>query len=67
LPTYAFQRERFWPSGRVARSGDVRFAGLDSAGHPMLGAAVQLAGSGGVLFTGRLSVSSHPWLADHVV
>ncbi|MGW2819372.1 type I polyketide synthase, partial [Streptomyces sp. NPDC001415] len=22
LPTYAFQRERFWPSGRVARSGD---------------------------------------------
>ncbi|QRX89543.1 type I polyketide synthase [Streptomyces noursei] len=67
LPTYAFQHERFWPSGRVARSGDVRFAGLDSAEHPLLGAAVQLAGSGGLLFTGRLSVSAHPWLADHVV
>ncbi|MEW1672662.1 type I polyketide synthase [Streptomyces noursei] len=67
LPTYAFQHERFWPSGRVARSGDVRFAGLDSPAHPLLGAAVELAGSGGLLFTGRLSSSAHPWLADHVV
>nr|AQT01382.1 SgnS1 [Streptomyces gilvosporeus] len=67
LPTYAFQHERFWPSGGVARPGDVRSAGLGSAGHPLLGAAVELAGSGGLLFTGRLSVSSHPWLADHVV
>ncbi|MEV0375978.1 type I polyketide synthase, partial [Streptomyces sp. NPDC050636] len=67
LPTYAFQRERYWPSGGVMRSGDVGFAGLGSADHPLLGAAVELAGSGGLLFTGRLSVSSHPWLADHVV
>nr|WP_073762806.1 type I polyketide synthase [Streptomyces sp. CB02923] len=67
LPTYAFQHERFWPSGGAARAGDVRSAGLGSAGHPLLGAAVELAGTGGLLFTGRLSVSSHPWLADHVV
>ncbi|MEU9118232.1 type I polyketide synthase, partial [Streptomyces sp. NPDC048483] len=67
LPTYAFQHERFWPSGGAVRLGDVRSAGLDSAGHPLLGAAVELAGSGGLLFTGRLSVASHPWLADHVV
>ncbi|MEN2423896.1 type I polyketide synthase [Streptomyces rimosus] len=67
LPTYAFQHERFWPAGGAARAGDVRSAGLGSAGHPLLGAAVELAGSGGLLFTGRLSVSSHPWLADHVV
>ncbi|PSJ24025.1 polyketide synthase, partial [Streptosporangium nondiastaticum] len=55
------------PSGGAMRAGDVRFAGLGSAGHPLLGAAVELAGSGGLLFTGRLSTSSHPWLADHVV
>ncbi|MFG2213256.1 polyketide synthase dehydratase domain-containing protein, partial [Streptomyces sp. NPDC048638] len=67
LPTYAFQHERFWPSGGAVRAGDVRSAGLGLAGHPLLGAAVELAGSGGLLFTGRLSVSSHPWLADHVV
>ncbi|WP_426800711.1 type I polyketide synthase, partial [Streptomyces sp. YGL11-2] len=53
LPTYAFQRGRFWPSGGVVRVGDVRSAGLGSVGHPLLGAVVELAGSGGLLFTGR--------------
>ncbi|WP_348534427.1 SDR family NAD(P)-dependent oxidoreductase, partial [Kitasatospora sp. GP82] len=67
LPTYAFQHQRFWPAGSVMQTGDVRFAGLELAEHPLLGAAVELAGSDGFLFTGRLSVQSHPWLADHVV
>ncbi|MEV4921216.1 type I polyketide synthase, partial [Streptomyces tirandamycinicus] len=67
LPTYAFQRERFWPAGALTRAGDVRFAGLGAAQHPMLGAAVELADGEGHLLTGRLSVTSHPWLADHVV
>ncbi|MHA7962489.1 acyltransferase domain-containing protein, partial [Streptomyces sp. L500] len=31
LPTYAFQHQRFWPAGTIARAGDVRFAGLGSA------------------------------------
>ncbi|MEK8173599.1 acyltransferase domain-containing protein [Streptomyces sp. M19] len=42
-------------------------AGLASADHPLLGAMVALPESGGMLFTGRMSVRSHPWLADHVV
>ncbi|MEV4744728.1 type I polyketide synthase, partial [Streptomyces sp. NPDC049555] len=67
LPTYAFEHRRFWPAGVVARAGDVRFAGLSSAEHPLLGAAVELVNTEGFLFTGRLSVQSHPWLADHVV
>ncbi|MFF8730444.1 SDR family NAD(P)-dependent oxidoreductase, partial [Streptomyces sp. NPDC015171] len=67
LPTYAFQRERYWPAGPVVRAGDVKFAGLSSAGHPLLSAAVTLADDDGVLLTGRLSVQSHPWLADHRV
>ncbi|MER7674737.1 SDR family NAD(P)-dependent oxidoreductase [Kitasatospora sp. NPDC096128] len=36
-------------------------------GHPLLGAAVELAGGAGLVCTGRLSVRTHPWLADHVV
>ena len=66
LPTYAFQRERFWPSPSV-RAGDASGLGLVSAEHPLLGAAVELAGSEGMLFTSRLSLRTHPWLADHVV
>ncbi|WP_342353924.1 type I polyketide synthase [Micromonospora sagamiensis] len=67
LPTYAFQRERFWPEVVAWRAGDVSGAGLAAAEHPLLGAAVRLAGDDGVVLTGRLSVSTHPWLADHVV
>ncbi|MGW4157324.1 type I polyketide synthase, partial [Micromonospora chersina] len=66
LPTYAFQHERYWlePVGRLA---DVSGAGLGAAGHPLLGAAVSVAGEDMVLLTGRLSLATHPWLADHAV
>ncbi len=66
LPSYAFQRERFWLGSGPRRTGDVRGIGLASADHPMLGAAVELPGEGW-LFTGRLSLQEHSWLADHVV
>ncbi|HVR05404.1 MAG TPA: type I polyketide synthase, partial [Solirubrobacteraceae bacterium] len=67
LPTYAFQRERFWLDGGAAGAGEVEAAGLDAAEHPLLGAAVQLAGGAGMLFAGSLSLRTHPWLADHAV
>ncbi|MFD0386218.1 hypothetical protein ACFQ2B_38980 [Streptomyces stramineus] len=41
--------------------------GLEPAGHPLLGAAVTLAEDDGFLLTGRISLSTHPWLADHTV
>jgi acyl transferase domain-containing protein/acyl carrier protein len=65
LPTYAFQREHFWLSGRT--TGDPESAGQVSADHPLLGAAVPLAETGGVVCTGRLSLATQPWLADHAV
>ncbi|MER6176979.1 beta-ketoacyl synthase N-terminal-like domain-containing protein, partial [Streptosporangium sp. NPDC001681] len=67
LPTYAFQRERFWPDGAGSRVADVTAAGLTAARHPLLGAAVGLADSDEALLIGRLSPRSHPWLADHMV
>ncbi|MGW4378041.1 type I polyketide synthase, partial [Streptomyces albidoflavus] len=66
LPTYAFQRERFWPRP-AAFAGDVTSMGLEGAGHPLLGAVLTLPEPGGVVLTGSLSVRTHPWLADHVV
>ncbi|MFJ6296247.1 SDR family NAD(P)-dependent oxidoreductase [Streptomyces griseoviridis] len=66
LPTYAFQRQHYWP--RFADlGGDVSSAGLDSPDHPMLGASVELAGGEGLVATARWSLRTHPWLADHAV
>uniref|UniRef100_UPI0035711835 SDR family NAD(P)-dependent oxidoreductase n=1 Tax=Streptomyces cinerochromogenes TaxID=66422 RepID=UPI0035711835 len=52
LPTYAFQRRRFWPRGPVA--SDAGGLGLTGAGHPLLGAVTPLAGTGDLVFTGRV-------------
>ncbi|MEV6319378.1 type I polyketide synthase, partial [Streptomyces sp. NPDC051776] len=65
LPTYAFQRRRYWLEVPPGSSGDAAALGLAPTGHPLLAAAVPLAGSGTVVLTGRLSLRSHPWLADH--
>ncbi|HXB66186.1 MAG TPA: type I polyketide synthase, partial [Solirubrobacteraceae bacterium] len=67
LPTYAFQRERYWLAWSGGGAGGVTSAGLDVAEHPLLSAEVALADGGGCLFTGRLSRREPAWLADHVV
>ncbi|MEV6976995.1 type I polyketide synthase, partial [Kitasatospora sp. NPDC093806] len=66
LPTYPFQRERFWLDATES-TGDVRAAGLDSAEHPLLGALVALPEDDGLVLTGLVSTATHPWLADHSV
>ncbi|MGB6162063.1 MAG: type I polyketide synthase, partial [Pseudonocardiaceae bacterium] len=66
LPTYAFQRQRYWLE-LPNNVGDVSSAGLSAANHPLLGAVVKLPDTDGVVLTSRLSLATHPWLADHVV
>uniref|UniRef100_UPI000830BAC6 type I polyketide synthase n=1 Tax=Nocardia acidivorans TaxID=404580 RepID=UPI000830BAC6 len=67
LPTYAFQRQRFWKSNGSTDSGDAQAMGLEAAGHPLVSAVVSGPDSDAMMLTARVSVASHPWLADHVV
>ncbi|MFC5285713.1 SDR family NAD(P)-dependent oxidoreductase [Actinokineospora guangxiensis] len=66
LPTYPFQRQRLWLDSAVD-SADLSAAGLRPAGHPLLSAVVELAGSDGAVFTGGVALADHPWLADHTL
>ncbi|WP_344867048.1 type I polyketide synthase, partial [Planomonospora alba] len=66
LPTYAFQHRHYWLEA-TAPGGDATAFGQLATDHPMLGAVVTLPGDQGVVLTGRLSLRTHPWLADHDV
>ncbi|WP_051385696.1 type I polyketide synthase [Actinokineospora inagensis] len=65
LPTYPFQQERFWLTAAIAT--DVTSAGQSTVDHPVLAAAIPLADGTGTVLTGRVSLTSHPWLGDHAV
>ncbi|MFE2181990.1 SDR family NAD(P)-dependent oxidoreductase [Streptomyces sp. NPDC059455] len=66
LPTYAFRARRYWLDA-PEHTGDVGGAGLTAVDHPLLAGAVAPAGTDTVLFTARLSQTTHRWLADHAV
>ncbi|MFJ8166801.1 SDR family NAD(P)-dependent oxidoreductase, partial [Streptomyces sp. NPDC096136] len=66
LPTYPFQYEHYWLDA-PAGTGDVTAAGLAGADHALFGATALLPDGAGSLLTGRLSLTTHPWLADHAV
>ncbi|MGA4991462.1 SDR family NAD(P)-dependent oxidoreductase [Nonomuraea bangladeshensis] len=64
LPTYPFQRRHYWL--QPAPTGDLAAFGQTAADHPILGAVVEQP-DGGAILTGRLSVATQPWLADHLI
>nr|WTB28352.1 type I polyketide synthase [Streptomyces sp. NBC_00830]WTB35730.1 type I polyketide synthase [Streptomyces sp. NBC_00830] len=67
LPTYRFERHRFWLDAGPEQPGDATGLGQEPAHHPLLSAVVPAPEGDGVTLTGRLSIATHPWLADHDV
>ncbi|MFF5538753.1 SDR family NAD(P)-dependent oxidoreductase, partial [Streptomyces cinerochromogenes] len=65
LPTYAFEHRHYWL--QMAPATDAVALGQSTANHPLLGAVVPLPQSDGLVFTSRLSLRTHSWLADHAV
>ncbi|WP_190019441.1 acyltransferase domain-containing protein, partial [Streptomyces lucensis] len=65
LPTYPFQHHPYWlhPTPTVTDATDL---GQAPSTHPFLGAIAELPGNAYV-FTGRLSLDTHPWVADHTI
>ncbi len=66
LPTYPFQRRRYWLEDKVG-AGDAGAAGLADPKHPLLAAAIDSPGGEGLQLAGRLAPSGAPWLADHTL
>ncbi|MBU8897894.1 type I polyketide synthase [Corallococcus sp. M34] len=66
VPTYPFQRERYWldvgPGRYVAESG-----GAKGESHPLAGVPMPLAGSRETRLSARLSASSPAFIAEHRV
>jgi len=63
LPTYPFQRQRYW----VEKASPTRQSARDPSAHPLLGQKLQLADTEKVRFDTEIGALSIPWLVSHRV
>ncbi len=66
LPTYPFQGKRYWLASGQGQA-DASAIGQADPDHPLLGAVIEDPQGDGLTLTARLSLATHPWLADHAV
>jgi len=66
LPTYPFQRRRYWLE-QPEDPGDADGLGLDASAHGLVSAVLDGVDTDEYVLTGRISTRSHPWLRDHAV
>ncbi|EHD23259.1 MULTISPECIES: type I polyketide synthase [Brenneria] len=63
IPTYPFEHRHYWLTPPTA--SNVVTVGQRPTEHALLNAIIDLPDDEGVLLTGRIGLSSQPWLADH--
>ncbi|WP_374210309.1 type I polyketide synthase [Frankia sp. AgW1.1] len=67
LPTYPFQRRRFWLEAPAEPGTELLAAGITPAAHPWLRLRTEQADTASTTLRGLVSLARTPWLADHAV
>lgn len=68
LPTYPFQRERYWADFTRIATTSTRMSSGKASAHPLLGSRVNLAQSASALvWENEISLRRYPYLDDHRV
>ncbi|NJM96236.1 MAG: type I polyketide synthase [Phormidesmis sp. RL_2_1] len=76
LPSYPFQRQRYWverpnhrlqPNGASVYGASVHSALVGNSPHPLLGQQLALADISDVRFSAQLSLAQHSYLQDHCI
>ncbi|MFF0033274.1 type I polyketide synthase [Streptomyces avermitilis] len=67
LPTYPFERERYWLHTATATPAPAVAPGQLPGGHPLLTTQIPLADHGRIVLMGRLSAQEHPWATEHAL